>query len=164
MSCKIAQISRQNTTSNMTADKRWRFATLNAMAGEQKSALRQAIRARRKEVGIAQEELAHRLGVSIRTYQRWENDQDKRDNVSPHLEQIAAALDTTAERLTADALVIAGSPVDRSLGSDEVAALVEKVAAQSAEFDAQIARARSQIEEVEEILRRLSLPPANHND
>jgi len=157
-------MSRQNTMTNMSADKRWRFATLGVMAGRQKAALRQAIRERRKKLGVSQEEMARRLNVSVRTYQRWENDKDKRDNVSPHLEVIAAELETTADALTADALVIAGGPEDRPLERDEVEALIEKVAAQSAELDAQIARSRSQIEEVEAMLRRLGLPPANHND
>lgn len=164
MSCIVAQMSRQNTMTEMSADKRWRFATLDAMAGRQKAALREAIRARRKELGMSQEDLARRLDVSVRTYQRWEKNKDARDNVSPKLEQIAEVLETTADQLTADALVIAGGPEDRPLESDEVVALIEKVAAQSAELDAQIARSRSQIEEVEAMLRRLGLPPANHND
>jgi transcriptional regulator with XRE-family HTH domain len=154
----------QNKAKNMAYARKTRFATLEAMHGRQKAALRQAIRQRREAIGLSQEDLARRLDVSLRTLSRWERNQDKRDNVSPNLERIAEALDTTADQLTADALVIAGGPEDRPLESDEVVALIEKVAAQSAELDAQIARSRSQIEEVEAMLRRLGLPPADHND
>ena len=131
---------------------------MGAMTGGQKAALRQAIRARREKLGLSQEDLARAINVSLRTYSRWELGQDKRDNVNPKLELIAAALDTTAEQLTADSLIILGAPVDQALDADSALVAVDRALF---EIRGQLEDLRAQVERVKNRTEELSkrLPP-----
>ena len=55
------------------------------------------IRARRRALGLSQEEVARRTGVTLRTWQRWEAGSTKGHVV--HLPAMAQALETTPEEL-----------------------------------------------------------------
>ena len=121
LSCKITDMTGHKTTQPLSMDRKVRMATMGEMAGAQKTALARAVRERREQIGLSQEDVARELHVSLRTYSRWELGQNKRDNISHRLEVVAAALDTTADDLAARALVITGQPVDRPLaeGAEE---------------------------------------------
>lgn len=118
LSCKITDMTGRNTTHSMSMDKEVQMARMERMAGAQKTALAHAVRARREEIGLSQEDVARAVDVSLRTYSRWELGQGKRDNISHRLDALAEALDTTAADLAARALVITGQPVDRPLSED----------------------------------------------
>ena len=94
------------------------MATMKERAGAQKTALASAIRERREEIGLSQEDVARALDISLRTYSRWELGENKRDNISHRLESVAAALETTSDDLAARALVISGQPKDELLPED----------------------------------------------
>ena len=111
----------------MSMDKEVQMARMERMAGAQKTALAHAVRARREEIGLSQEDVARAVDVSLRTYSRWELGQGKRDNISHRLDALAEALDTTAADLAARALVITGQPVDRPLPEDADAQIRQSI-------------------------------------
>lgn len=76
-------------------------------------ALNEAVREARKAAGLSQEDAARGLGVSLRTYSRWERSEGARDNVSHRLDQIAELFDTTPEDIRTQALALSGHPVDQ---------------------------------------------------
>lgn len=111
---------------------------MQAMAGDQKAALRLAIRQRREEIGLSQEELARRLDVSIQTVGRWER--EKAGAAFSRLGEIAEALETTPDELNAQALVIAGHPLDQAVGEDDLRGLLLSMRGQIADLQAKVAR------------------------
>ena len=111
---------------------------MSAMAGDQKAALRLAIRQRRKEIGLSQEELARRLNVSVQTVGRWER--EKASAAFSRLGEIAEALETTTDELNARALVIAGHPIDQALPEDDLRGLLLSMRGQIADLQAKVAR------------------------
>lgn len=113
---------------------------MEAMAGDQKSALRLAIRQRREEIGLSQEELARRLDVSVQTVGRWERGDGKKGAAFSRLDEIAKALETTADALNAQALLIAGHPVDQALPEDDLRGLLLSMRGQIADLQAKVAR------------------------
>ena len=113
---------------------------MEAMAGDQKSALRLAIRQRREEIGLSQEELARRLDVSVQTVGRWERGDGKKGAAFSRLDEIAKALETTADALNAQALLIAGHPVDQALPEGDLRGLLLSVRGQIADLQAKVAR------------------------
>jgi transcriptional regulator with XRE-family HTH domain len=115
-------------------------ATLQVMAGEQKSALRLAIRQRREEIDVSQEELARRLDVSVQTVGRWERGNGKKGAAFSRLDDIAEALETTAQELNAKALLIAGHPTDQAAGEDDLRGLLLSMRGQLADLQAKVAR------------------------
>ena len=130
-------------------DKEVRMATMGEMAGAQKTALARAVRERREQIGLSQEDVARELHVSLRTYSRWELGQNKRDNISHRLEVVAAALQTTADDLAARALIISGQPKDRPLPEDADAQIRQSILdlrGQLEDLKAQILLVRTQQE------------------
>ena len=123
---------------------------MRQMEGGQKAALRQAVRDRREQLDLSQEDLARSIGVSLRTYSRWELGQTKKDNMTHRLEQIASALDTTADSLIAQALVSAGHSVDRPAVGEDAAqvlqAAVDEIRDQLADLRLQVELVRSRQE------------------
>lgn len=111
---------------------------MSAMAGDQKAALRLAIRQRREEIGLSQEELARRLNVSVQTVGRWER--EKASAAFSRLGEIAEALETTTDELNARALVIAGHPIDQALPEDDLRGLLLSMRGQIADLQAKVAR------------------------
>ena len=111
---------------------------MSAMAGDQKAALRLAIRQRREEIGLSQEELARRLNVSVQTVGRWER--EIASAAFSRLGEIAEALETTTDELNARALVIAGHPIDQALPEDDLRGLLLSMRGQIADLQAKVAR------------------------
>ena len=125
------------------------MANLEAVSSAQKTALRQAVRERREELGLSQEDVARLLHCSLRTYSRLELGQSKRDNISHRLEEIAAVLDTTAADLAARALVITGQPVDQPPpedAADQIRRSILDLRGQLEDLKAQVERVRTQQE------------------
>ena len=125
------------------------MATMKAVSGAQKTALRQAVRERRKELGLSQEDAARLLHCSLRTYSRWELGEGKRDNLSHRLEEVAVALDTTAADLAARALVITGQPVDQPPpedAADQIRRSILDLRGQLEDLKAQVERVKTQQE------------------
>lgn len=116
----------------------------------------QAIRDRREELHLSQEELARRLKVSVQTVGRWERSEGKKAAAFSRLEEIAAALETTAQDLNARALVIAGHPVDSEPDEGDVRELLLSMRGQIADLQAQVARVETQQEALSKTLRRES--------
>lgn len=129
---------------------------MQAMAGGQKTALSQAIRDRREELDLSQEDLARRLDVSVQTVGRWERNEGKKAAAFSRLEEIAAALETTAQDLNARALLIAGHPVDRLGDEDDVRELLLSMRGQIADLQAKVARVETLQEALNKTLRRES--------
>lgn len=65
-----------------------------------------AVQARREELRLSQEEVAQRLNRSLRTYQRWENGEDKGRPIHRNLVKISQALETTPLALESEALLL----------------------------------------------------------
>ena len=125
------------------------MARMKQMAGAQKTALSQAVRARREECGLSQEDVARALDVSLRTYSRWELGQNKRDNISHRLDAVADALDTTAADLAARALVITGQPLDQPPpedAADQIRRSILDLRGQLEDLKAQVETVRTQQE------------------
>ena len=59
------------------------------------------IRLARRLAGLTQEEAAHDLDVTVRTYARWENDESR--GFMEHLDAVAKAFGTTTEQLVGTA-------------------------------------------------------------
>lgn len=76
--------------------------------------LRLAVRARRKELGLTQEEMAQKIERSLRTYVRWENGKDKGRPINRNLVRIAKALDTTPMALESEALLLSDPSTPRT--------------------------------------------------
>ena len=125
------------------------MANLEAVSSAQKTALRQAVRERREELGLSQEDVARLLHCSLRTYSRLELGQSKRDNISHRLEEIAAVLDTTAADLAARALVITGQPLDQPPpegAADQIRRSILDLRGQLEDLKAQVERVKTQQE------------------
>ena len=149
LSCKITDMTGRNTTHLMSMDKEVQMARMERMAGAQKTALAMAVRARREEVGLSQEDVARAVDVSLRTYSRWELGQNKRDNISHRLDAIAEALDTTAADLAARALVVTGQPMDQPPpedSADQIRRSILQLRGQLEDLKAQVERVKTQQE------------------
>lgn len=75
------------------------------------------LRLARRLAGITQEEAAHKLGVTVRTYARWESGESK--GFVDQLDRIAKVFGTTTDQL---------------LGSDEDASTADRLAAMENEL------------------------------
>lgn len=149
LSCRLTDMTGHKTTQSLSMDNEVRMATMGEMAGAQKTALARAVRERREQIGLSQEDVARELHVSLRTYSRWELGQNKRDNISHRLEVVAAALQTTADDLAARALIISGQPKDRPLPEDADAQIRQSILdlrGQLEDLKAQILLVRTQQE------------------
>jgi transcriptional regulator with XRE-family HTH domain len=133
-----------------------RRATMQAVAGQQKTALSQAIRDRREELDLSQEDLARRLDVSVQTVGRWERSEGKKAAAFSRLEEIAAALETTAQALNAKALLIAGHPTEQAANEDDLRGLLLSMRGQLADLQAKVARVETLQEALSKTLRRES--------
>ena len=125
------------------------MATMNAVSSAQKTALAKAVRERREQLGLSQEDVARLLHCSLRTYSRLELGQSKRDNLSHRLEEIAAVLDTTAADLAARALLITGQPVDQPApedADDQIRRAILDLRGQLEDLKAQVERVKTQQE------------------
>ncbi len=127
---------------------------MQAMAGAQKTALSQAIRDRREELDLSQEDLARRLDVSVQTVGRWERSEGKKAAAFSRLEEIAAALETTTQALNAKALLIAGHPVDQAADEGDVRELLLSMRGQIADLQAKVARVETLQEALSKTLKR----------
>lgn len=136
---------------------------MRTMAGEQKSALRLAIRQRREELGLSQEEVARRLDVSVQTVGRWERGQGKKGAAFSRLDEIAQALETTADQLNAKALLIAGHPVDQALDADDLRGLLLSMRGQLADLQAKVARVETLQAAMNMSLRREQRSPEDND-
>jgi len=132
---------------------------MQAMAGGQKTALSRAIRDRREELDLSQEDLARRLDVSVQTVGRWERNEGKKAAAFSRLEEIAAALETTSQSLNAKALLIAGHPTDQAAGEDDLRGLLLSMRGQLADLQAKVARVETLQEALSKTLRRESPSP-----
>jgi transcriptional regulator with XRE-family HTH domain len=73
------------------------------------------MRSARKRLGISQEEAAHRLGVSLRTYARWERGESM--GFIGHLDEIAPVLNTTEADLLGGENPLSDGPTVRDLAA-----------------------------------------------
>lgn len=137
---------------------------MQVMAGGQKTALSQAIRDRREELDLSQEDLARRLDVSVQTVGRWERAEGKKGAAFSRLEEIAAALETSAQDLNARALLIAGHPVDRAGDEDDLRELLLSMRGQIADLQAKVARVETLQEALNKTLRRESPSPEDNGN
>jgi len=137
---------------------------MQAVAGQQKTALSQAIRNRREELDLSQEDLARRLDVSVQTVGRWERSEGKKAAAFSRLEEIAAALETTTQALNAKALLIAGHPVDRAGDEDDVRELLLSMRGQIADLQAKVARVETLQEALSRTLKRESPSPGDNGN
>ena len=137
---------------------------MQAVAGEQKTALSQAIRNRREELDLSQEDLARRLDVSVQTVGRWERSEGKKAAAFSRLEEIAAALETTTQALNAKALLIAGHPVDQAEDEDDLRELLLSMRGQIADLQAKVARVETLQEALSKTLRRESPSPGDNGN
>lgn len=123
--------------------------TMKAVAGSQKTALRKAVRERREELGMSQEDCARLLHCSLRTYSRWELGQNKRDNLSHRLDEVARVLDTTSQDLASRALVMTGQPVDQPPAeAQDLRQMVLGLRGQLEDLRAQVEQVKIQQEEM----------------
>ena len=135
---------------------------MQGMVEEQKAALSQAIRDRREEIHLSQEDLARRLDVSVQTVGRWERNEGKKAAAFSRLEEIAAALDTTSSDLSSRALLIRCEPVDRSVDEDDLRDLLLSMRGQLADLQAKVARVETLQEALNKTLKRESPSPEDN--
>ena len=109
-----------------------------------------AIRARRKQLGLSQPQLAERVGRDKRTISRWET--PRKDGLDSRafaeLESIAPALETTPSKLLSMALGLAGYRPEPQPAADDLTDVLNELLAGSAEMKAQLAAIENELEEL----------------
>lgn len=115
-----------------------------------------AIRARRKELGLSQEEAAERIGCSSKTLGRYEaaGEKDADGRAFIRLEQIAPALQTTPAKLLSMALALAGDRPEPQPVSDDLTVVLNELVAGSAEMKSQLAAMQIELEEIGKTVKR----------
>lgn len=73
------------------------------------------MRSARKRLGISQEQAAHRLGVSLRTYARWERGESL--GFIGHLDEIAPVLQTSEDNLLGGEILHSNGPTVQDLAA-----------------------------------------------
>lgn len=73
------------------------------------------MRSARKRLGISQEQTAHRLGISLRTYARWERGESM--GFIGHLDEIAPVLKTSEDNLLGGEILHSNGPTVQDLAA-----------------------------------------------
>lgn len=109
-----------------------------------------AIRARRKQLGLSQVELAERVGRDKRTISRWETPRkDGRDSRAfAELETVAQGLETTPAKLLSMALGLSGYRPETQPASDDLRETLTELVAGSTEIKAQLAAMQIELKEI----------------
>ena len=115
-----------------------------------------AIRARRKELGLGQEEAAERIGCSSKTLGRYEagGEKDAEGRAFIRLEEIAPALDTTPAKLLSMALGLAGYREEPQPAADDLRDVLTDLLSGSAEMRAQLAAIETELEDIGRHVKR----------
>lgn len=145
-----AQANRQDLS------RRFRLVSVRAVQQTMRDYLGQAIRVRRKELALGQEELAERMGCSSRTISRYEaaGEKDAEGVAFVRLETIADALETTPAKLLSMALGLSGYRPEAQPASDDLRETLTELVAGSTEMKAQLAAMQIELEEIGKTVKR----------
>lgn len=134
----------------------FRLASVRAVQQTMRDYLGQAIRVRRKELDLGQEELAERMGCSSRTISRYEaaGEKDAEGVAFVRLEKIADALETTPAKLLSMALGLSGYRPEAQPASDDLRETLTELVAGSTEMKAQLAAMQIELEEIGKTVKR----------
>lgn len=136
--------------------RRLRLVSLRSVDRTMRDYLGDAIKARRKQLGLGQEDLADRIGCSSRTLSRWEagGDKDADGKAFVRLEEIAPALETTPAKLLSMALGLAGYRDEPQPAADDLRDVLTDLLSGSAEMRAQLAAIETELEDIGRHVKR----------
>jgi transcriptional regulator with XRE-family HTH domain len=143
-------------TSRQELSRRFRLVSVRAVERTMRDYLGDAIRARRKQLGLSQPELAERVGRDKRTISRWETPRkDGRDSRAfAELETVADGLETTPAKLLSMVLGLAGYRSEDQPASDDLRETLTALVAGSTEMKAQLAAMQIELEEIGKTVKR----------
>lgn len=99
----------------------------------------------------------------MQTVGRWERGEGKKGAAFSRLDEIAQALETTADQLNASALLIAGHPVDQALPEDDLRGILLSMRGQIADLQAKVARVETLQAAMNKSLQREQRSPEDND-
>ena len=156
LSGKLPHMSHNVQANRQDLSRQFRLVSVRAVERTMRDYLGDAIRARRKELGLGQKEAAKRIGCSSKTLGRYEaaGDKDADGRAFIRLEQIAPALETTPAKLLSMALTLAGYRPEAQPGGDDLRDVLTELVAGSAEMKSQLAAMQIELEEIGKTVKR----------
>ena len=143
-------MSQDMSANRQDLSRHFRLVSVRHVERTMKDYLGDAIRTRRKQLGLNQEQLGERVGCDKRTISRWEagGDKDADGRAFIRLEQIAPALDTTPAKLLSMALGLAGYRPEPQPVADDLRDVLTELLSGSVEMRAQLAAIETELEDI----------------